>query len=99
LSTEVAMPLSLIVNELVTNAVKHGMANGTGEIVVNLTEHKGDFSLSVEDPGEGFDLAAVRRTSSGLQLVSGLARQIHGKVEATRHPSRVCLNFPSDAAL
>jgi two-component sensor histidine kinase len=48
----------------------------------------------VEDEGEGFDLDAVRKTSSGLQLVSGLARQLQGSFEVTRNPSTACLRFP-----
>jgi two-component sensor histidine kinase len=51
--------------------------------------------LSIEDDGEGFDLNAVRRTSSGLQLVSGLARQLQGSFEVTRNPSRARLRFPA----
>jgi two-component sensor histidine kinase len=90
------MPLALIVNELVTNAVKHGIKDRENDSVhVNLTESEGQLSLSIEDPGGGFDLDAVRRASSGLQLVSGLARQLRGSFEVTRNPSRACLRFPA----
>ena len=92
LPNDAAMPLALIVNELVTNAVKHGVKD---EVRVSLTESDGELLLSIEDDGEGFDLNAVRRTSSGLQLVSGLARQLQGSFEVTRNPSRACLRFPA----
>jgi len=49
----------------------------------------------VEDDGEGFDLEAVRKTSSGLQLVLGLARQLRGTLYVTKNPSRACLDFPA----
>src|SRR5579871_944659 len=94
LSNEMAMPLALIVNELVTNAVKHGVRNRSNDSVrVSLTECDDQLCLSVEDDGEGFDLDTVRRKSSGLQLVSGLARQLQGSFEVTRNPSRACLRF------
>jgi PAS domain S-box-containing protein len=99
LSTDVAMPLSLILNELITNAAKHNTrTEGAAAIRVVLVEQGGAFRLSVEDGGEGFDLATVRKTSSGLQLVLGLARQINGTVEVTRHPSCVTLRFPAERA-
>lgn len=91
LSNDVAMPLGLILNELVTNAVKHG-SNESGEAVVRvgLTRQGDSFLLYVEDQGPGFDLKAVRQRSSGLQLVEGLARQLRGKFEVTTTPPTRC---------
>jgi PAS domain S-box-containing protein len=95
LPNDIAMPLALILNELVTNAVKHGLKGNTkGTVQVRFDEADGQLELLVEDDGEGFDLDAVRRTSSGLQLVSGLARQLRGTFEVTRVPSRASLRFP-----
>jgi PAS domain S-box-containing protein len=99
LSNDVAIPLALIVNELVTNAVKHGLKdNANGTVSVRLDEANGELELLVEDDGEGFDLDAIRRSSSGLQLVSGLARQLRGTFEVTRAPSRASLRFPVNRA-
>jgi PAS domain S-box-containing protein len=91
LSNETAMPLALILNELLTNAVKHG-SNGTGNpaIHVGLIREQDASILYVEDDGPGFDLQAVRQRSSGLQLIQGLARQLRGKFETTRHPKTRC---------
>ena len=58
LSNDVAMPLALVVNELVTNAVKHGTKDHTkGSVHIGLTERDGRFELCVEDDGDGFDIA------------------------------------------
>jgi PAS domain S-box-containing protein len=96
LSNDVAMPLALILNELATNAVKHGSRNHAEQAIrVSLTEQDGGLRLCVEDDGEGFDLETERKTSSGLQLVLGLARQLHGTLHVTRNPSRACLDFPA----
>jgi len=96
LSNDAAMPLALILNELVTNAVKHGIADRNRDAIrVSLTEADGQFELYVEDDGEGFDVDAVRHSSSGLRLVLGLARQLHGTFQVTRTPSRASLFFPA----
>jgi PAS domain S-box-containing protein len=94
ISNDAAMPLSLILNELLTNAVKHGLSGRGQEVIrVRLTEHKGSFVLTVEDDGPGFDPEKVRKESSGLRLVEGLARQLKGHFEVTRNPSRCILRF------
>ena len=96
LSNDVAMPLALILNELLTNAVKHGIKDHARQGVrVSLTDQDGWLQLCVEDDGEGFDLEKVRKTSSGLQLVLGLARQLRGTLYVTKNPSRACLEFPA----
>jgi two-component sensor histidine kinase len=96
LSNDVAMPLALILNELLTNAVKHGIKDHAKRSVrVSLTDQDGRLTLCVEDDGDGFDLEATRKTSSGLQLVLGLARQLHGTFHVTKNPSRACLDFPA----
>jgi PAS domain S-box-containing protein len=91
LSNDTAMPLALILNELLTNAAKHGM-NGKGEssIKVRLTKGQDSFELDVEDDGPGFDLGEASRRSSGLGLVSGLARQLGGALKVERTPGARC---------
>jgi two-component sensor histidine kinase len=87
LPNDVAMPLALIANELLTNAVKHGVRGVDSPIVrVRLLTSKGAFTLWVEDDGPGFELQDVRRSASGLRLVQGLARQLGGKLTITRSP-------------
>ena len=91
LPNDTAMPLALITNELLTNAVKHGI-NGTqsGAIRVGLKQRDGVFILDVEDEGPGFNLESVRKRSSGLQLVQGLARQLGGQFTVKKTPATRC---------
>jgi PAS domain S-box-containing protein len=97
LSNDMAMPLALILNELLTNAVKHGIKNpATDKVRVGLTESDGRYELYVEDNGPGFDLDAVRNNCSGLRLVLGLARQLHARLETKKSPSRVSLCFAAE---
>ena len=94
LDNDHAMPLALILNELLTNAVKHGR-NGVGDSQVRVGLKHGDsFELYVEDDGPGFDFHAVRNRSSGLKLVELLARQVGGQLEvSTKPPSRCTVRF------
>lgn len=90
-----AMPLALVINELLTNAVKHG-GSGKGEpqIRVSLQNDDDGFELCVEDDGPGFDFEAVKTRSSGLNLVRLLARQLGGSLEVgIKPPSRCTIRF------
>jgi PAS domain S-box-containing protein len=91
LSNDSAMPLALIANELLTNAVKYGWNERTaGTIRVRLIREDDSFLFYVEDDGPGFDLQSVQQRSSGLKLVQGLARQLGGKFEVTSRPATRC---------
>src|ERR1700676_2089564 len=81
LPTDRAIPIGLIINELVTNAVKYafpGEAKGT--VMVTLKRVPGELRLTVADDGQGLD---PRRADSGLggRLVDGFAQQLGGQVE------------------
>jgi PAS domain S-box-containing protein len=85
LSIDMAIPCGLMINELVTNALKHAFPQGRrGTITVQLhaREH-GQVELSVSDDGVGlphdFDLS--KTTSLGLQLVQILTDQLQGTLE------------------
>jgi PAS domain S-box-containing protein len=98
LSNDSAVPLALILNELITNAAKHAAdAGGRGAIRVRLADEDGTIALRVEDDGPGFDPGAAHARSSGLGLVAGLSRQIGGTfaVEGGDGPGAACLvRFP-----
>ncbi len=86
-----AIPCGLIVNELVTNALKHAFPGGrTGTIRVRLVPDDGKDQLRLEvcDDGVGLppNLEARRDQSLGLRLVSDLARQIDGEFRVLPGP-------------
>lgn len=93
LSNDVAMPLALILNELLTNAVKHG-ANGRGQtdIRVGLADDGDNYRLWVKDDGPGFELnKEIGKRSSGLGLVAGLARQLGGSFFVNKSNGAQCI--------
>jgi len=88
LDNDAAMPLALILNELLTNAVKHGMqGRDRGTIRVRFTCRDDTCVLNVEDEGPGFDFEQTKIRSSGLSLVQGLVRQLGGTFSNSRLPT------------
>ncbi|NJK52626.1 MAG: hypothetical protein HC936_06940 [Leptolyngbyaceae cyanobacterium SU_3_3] len=87
-SLETAIPCGLILNELMTNALKHGFADGRqGEIAVLLeTESQTKICLIVENDGsnlpDAFELQTIR--SMGLRLVHALVNQLQGTLDLDR---------------
>jgi two-component sensor histidine kinase len=81
LSADHAIPLGLLINELVTNAVKYSYPEGGGEIEVSAREIAGHLHVEVSDHGaglpEGFDIDQPR-SSLGFKVVTGMVRQLQG---------------------
>mgnify|MGYP005811364587 CR=1 FL=1 len=82
LDLHAAVPCGLLVNELVTNAVKHAFpGNRAGTVTIRL-DHLGDGTgtLTIADDGVGLppDIEPGRKQSLGLQLVPLLVDQIGG---------------------
>ncbi|MBP0443601.1 hypothetical protein J8J14_02315 [Roseomonas sp. SSH11] len=93
---EQAVPLSLIVVELLTNALKHAFPSGrAGRITIGL-RHIGDHAcLSLRDDGVGLPPATQHGRRSGLWLVERLVGQIQGHLEIRRQGgTEFRLTFP-----
>jgi two-component sensor histidine kinase len=83
-SADHAIPLGLLINELVTNAVKYAYPEGGGLIEVSAREIKGHLRVEVSDQGIGLpDGFAIDqpRASLGFKVISGMVRQLHGHLE------------------
>jgi two-component sensor histidine kinase len=79
-----AIPLGLILNELITNCYKYAFKDREkGDITVRFRQNAAEFVLGVQDNGVGlpthFDIQKTR--SLGLNLVRGLVRQLGGKLD------------------
>lgn len=76
-----AVPVGLIVNELVTNALKYAFPDRqAGSVWVGLRREGGTMVLAVEDEGIGCDpTAAPQGIGIGLRLVKTLAAQLGGR--------------------
>lgn len=83
-----AIPLGLLINELVSNIMKHAFPEGRkGEFLISLYLEEADkFTLVISDNGIGFpqDLDFANTRSLGLKLVNSLTKQLGGTIELDR---------------
>jgi two-component sensor histidine kinase len=91
-----AVPAGLVVNELVTNALKYAFDNSGGQIRVHfgIISNRSEACVSVEDNGKGMDVPPKKGV--GLALVEGFAQQIQGRIEYAKVDagSKIILCFP-----
>jgi two-component sensor histidine kinase len=98
LGLDQAIPVGLILGELVANALKHAFLDGQpGSISIAGERSNGRIALTVTDDGvgipEGDDFE--RRKSLGMQIVKILTRQLKGTFEvARRRPATFKISFP-----
>lgn len=82
-----AIPLGLIINELITNSLKYAFPEGKkGNIALGLYSEDGGHALYVVDDGIGLpEEIDIKNTESlGMQLVTTLVEQIEGTIELNR---------------
>lgn len=83
LDINTAVPLGLIINELLSNSMKYAFPDGKdGEIIIEFDKDKGEYILIIEDNGVGFpeDLDFKYTDSLGLQLINRLSEQIDADI-------------------
>ena len=82
LDVDTAVPLGLILNELISNALKHAFPEGrTGCLEVMLKEENGQLQVRVQDDGAGMPEPALRNHQSfGFQLIEMLAEKMKAQL-------------------
>ena len=92
---ENAVPIGLILNEIVTNALKYGMSeNGDIAFEISLTNHNEGYNLNVRDHGKGFNIdVAKQKNTLGLRLIHLLSRQLDGKLSITSNNEGTVYNL------
>jgi two-component sensor histidine kinase len=97
ISADKAIPLGLLINELVTNAVKHAYPDGAGEIEVAGERRGDDLHVEVSDRGIGlpkdFDIDQPR-ASLGFKVIKSLLAQLDGRFDvASNTPKGVTVQL------
>jgi two-component sensor histidine kinase len=101
LNVDRAVPCALLLNEMISNALKHGIGNGVGpgRLELSFTRSGDRFVLVVQDSGPGMDAAVFNsgeQKTLGLQLIKALARQLGGTVElVVGDGCRFMIGFPA----
>ena len=91
LAAERATQCALVINELVQNAIEHGIGDrARGRVAIEYVDHGNDVTIVVDDDGrglpEGFDLS--RDANLGLQIVQSMVqRDLGGRFTMHSNPS------------
>ena len=99
-----AIPLGLIVTELVTNSLKHAFVDGKGTIEISLTQSgDGKVLLVISDNGIGYDvvehLDQLANNALGTRIVTGMVAQLRGKMVVTSEGgARTEIQLPAPGA-
>jgi two-component sensor histidine kinase len=99
LSADHAVPLGLLINELVANAIKYAYPDSRGLIEVSAREIEGSLRVEVSDQGkglpEGFDIDEPR-ASLGFKVITGMVRQLQGHLTIAKDwkGSRFLIDLP-----
>lgn len=98
LPIDVTVPCGLLINELLTNALRHAFPSGSpGHVTISCTQEGEACVLCVIDDGVGVSPGAVggQPQTLGLRLVSSLVRQLGGALEVrVANGSSFCIRFP-----
>lgn len=96
LDVDTAVPIGLIVNELLTNALKYAFPEGVkGQIKISLTQENNNLLLQVSDNGIGkTEGSKPKGTGFGTQLIQLLTQQLDGTIsENYKNGTAVNFNF------
>ena len=98
LTLDECVPCGLIINELVSNSMKHAFQPGMeGEIIIHVSGDGQTCSLVVGDNGRGLPPSAdsTHAGTLGLQLVTHLVRQLEGSLNVSgEHGTKFTIRFP-----
>ncbi len=97
LSINQAIPCGLIVNEAVTNALKHAFPGGSGEVRISMKRVGDSMEVTIADDGVGLPESFDPSVDGGLgmDLMLNLAAQLEGEVTIDGSDGvRVALRFP-----
>ncbi len=91
-----SIPLGLIINELLNNALKYAFPeNINGKIKIDIIKKSRDtFELIIEDNGIGFSVIDKKSKSIGLELIKMLVQQLEGKLKKLNEKGTIyCIEF------
>ena len=98
---EKAPPVALMMNELVTNALKHGFPDGrSGRLSVTVAPDGNYIGIKIADDGVGMPTAVIEKRSFGKRLTGMLARQLNASIVwSSGDPGTVVtIRMPREAA-
>ncbi len=95
ITSEKAIPCALIINELITNSIKHAFKKNGGKLEIKIKKIGNQILLMIHDNGPGFDYETNKNNQSlGMTLIEALTEQLNGQCEYnTKHGTTFNLSF------
>lgn len=97
LNINTAIPLSLIINEIVTNCFKHAfIGRNNGTVTLSLSKEDAKYKLTIHDNGNGLpiDFNLKKLHSIGFDLIQGLSKQLEGTFDwRTENGTTITITF------
>jgi PAS domain S-box-containing protein len=94
-----AVPCSLIINEMISNSLKHAFPGGRkGVITIDFRKGADNYIITYSDDGIGIPAGITfdRTESLGMQLIKGLTKQVNGSIELDRTAgTKYTITFPA----
>lgn len=93
INLDTLIPISLILNEVISNSFKHAFAGvGAPRIDVRLEKEEHQYMLTIADNGTSFDVKKFLEESNslGFELIKALVEQIDGEIELQSHDGTSC---------
>lgn len=98
-----AIPVGIILNEAITNAIKYAFDGQKGEIQIVMKQYDGKkIVLSIADNGKGLptNINASNFASLGMTLIKGLIAQLEGTLKVESHGGvKISIDFPKDESM
>lgn len=80
------VPLGLMINELITNALKYAfVGRDSGQITIAINEHNQALHVEVSDNGVGYSESDIQATSFGNKLIASLAKQLKATIHSNNN--------------
>ena len=95
LDIDTAVPLGLILNELMTNSHKYAFNGGAGSIDISIQQTNHNYQLIYKDSGPGLPEEVDTKTlkSLGMKIMHGLAKQLGGTMLYDKEQKAFIINF------
>lgn len=102
LDVDIMIPMGLILNELISNALKYAFVDGRpGSVHISLQSENDNLKLVVKDDGPGFEQMTPEKTrkSMGMKLIHAFTQKLHGQLEINSiGGTEVVLRIPGKVA-
>lgn len=93
LDIDQAIPIGLVINEMITNAIKHAFPNRAGRIDLLVTQEASHITIAVRDNGQGQIQQEVEEMGTGKELIQIFSQRFNAKFNYIDQPSGTHAEF------